>query len=42
MDDSAAACAAEPHVPFPEFEGGYVRLQSETKSKADDSKSDRK
>ena len=42
MEDAAAACAAEPHVPFPELEGGYVRLESDKKSKADDSKPDRK
>ena len=24
MEDATAACAAEPHVPFPELEGGYV------------------
>ena len=36
-DDAAAVCAAEPHVPFPELEGGYVSLQSDKKSKADDS-----
>jgi len=36
MEDAAAACAAEPHVPFPELEGGYVRLESDKKSKADD------
>ena len=35
MEDAAAACAAEPHVPFPELEGGYVRLESQQKSKAD-------
>jgi hypothetical protein len=34
MEDVAAACAAEPHVPFPELEGGYGRLESEKKSKA--------
>src|SRR5690242_5537463 len=37
MEDAAAACAAEPHMPFPELEGGYVRLESDKKSKADDS-----
>jgi hypothetical protein len=42
MEDAAAACAAEPHVPFPELEGGYVRLESQQKSKADDAKPDRK
>ena len=42
MEDAAAACAAEPHVPFPELEGGYVSLQPEKKSKSDDSKPDRK
>jgi hypothetical protein len=43
MEDAAAACAAEPHVPFPELEGGYVRLQSQSKgSKPDKSKPDRK
>ena len=43
MEDVAAACAAEPHEPFPELEGGYVRLQSESKkSKADAPKPDRK
>jgi len=41
MEDAAAACAAEPHVPFPELEGGYVRLESQQKSKAD-AKPDRK
>ena len=41
MEDAAAACAAEPHVPFPELEGGYVRLESQQKSKAD-TKPDRK
>jgi hypothetical protein len=42
MEDAAAACAAEPHVPFPELEGGYVHLESDKKSKADDAKPDRK
>jgi hypothetical protein len=42
MEDAAAACAAEPYVPFPELEGGYVRLESDKKSKADDAKPDRK
>ena len=42
MEDAATACAAEPHVPFPELEGGYVRLESDKKSKADDAKPDRK
>jgi len=42
MEDATAACAAEPHVPFPELEGGYVRLESDKKSKADDAKPDRK
>ena len=42
MEDAAATCAAEPHVPFPELEGGYVRLQSEKKSKVDGSKPDGK
>lgn len=42
MEDAAAACAAEPHVPFPELEGGYVSLQSGNKSQADVSKPDRK
>jgi hypothetical protein len=42
MEDAAAACAAEPHVPFPELEGGYVRLEAEQKSKADESKPARK
>jgi len=42
MEDAAAACAAEPHVPFPELEGGYVRLEPDKKSKADDAKPDRK
>jgi len=42
MEDAAAACAAEPHVPFPELEGGYVSLQSDRKAKADDAKPDRK
>jgi len=41
MEDAATACAAEPHVPFPELEGGYVRLESQQKSKAD-AKPDRK
>ena len=41
MEDAVAACAAEPHVPFPELEGGYVRLESQQKSKAD-TKPDRK
>jgi len=35
MEDAAAACAAEPHVPFPELEGGYVRLESQQRAKAD-------
>jgi len=43
MEDTAAACAAEPHVPFPELEGGYVRLQAQSKkSKADGSRPDGK
>ena len=42
MEDAAATCAAEPHVPFPELEGGYVRLQSEKKSKVDGSNPDGK
>jgi hypothetical protein len=42
MEDAAAACAAEPHVPFPELEGGYVSLESDKKSKADDSNPVRK
>ena len=43
MEDAAAACAAEPHVPFPELEGGYLRPQSQQKkSKADGAKPDRK
>ena len=42
MEDAAAACAAEPHVPFPELEGGYLRLQSDKKSKTDAPKPDRK
>ena len=43
MEDVAAACAAEPHVPFPELEGGYVSLKSPSKkSKADGSKPDQK
>jgi hypothetical protein len=42
MEDAAATCAAEPHVPFPELEGGYVRLEGETKSKADEPKPLRK
>ena len=43
MEDAAAACAAEPHVPFPELEGGYLRSQSQQKkSKADGPKPDRK
>ena len=42
MEDAAAACAAEPHVPFPELEGGYVSQQPEQKSKADGPKPDRK
>jgi hypothetical protein len=35
MEDAAAACSAEPHVPFPELEGGYVRLESQQRAKAD-------
>jgi len=42
MEDPAAACAAEPHVPFPELEGGYLRLQSDKKSTADDAKAVRR
>jgi hypothetical protein len=42
MEDAAAACSAEPHVPFPELEGGYVSLQSDKKSNADDAKAVRK
>jgi hypothetical protein len=43
MEDAAAACATEPHDPFPELEGGYVRLQSQSKkSKGDGPKPDRK
>jgi hypothetical protein len=42
MEDAAAACAAEPHVPFPELEGGYVRLEAEKKSKTDEPKAARK
>ncbi len=43
MEDVTAACAAEPHEPFPELEGGYVRPQSQSKkSKADVPKPDRK
>jgi hypothetical protein len=43
MEDAAATCAAEPHEPFPELEGGYVRLRSQSKkSKADAPKPDRK
>lgn len=33
MEDAAVACAAEPHVPFPELEGGYVGLQQSGKPK---------
>jgi hypothetical protein len=43
MEDAAASCAAEPHVPFPELEGGYLRPLSQSKSaKPDRSKPDRK
>ena len=42
MEDAAAACAAEPHTPFPELEGGYGSPQSGKKSQADGSKPDRK
>jgi hypothetical protein len=42
MEDAAAACAAQPHVPFPELEGGYLRLQPDNKSKTDGPKPDRK
>jgi hypothetical protein len=43
MEDAAATCAAEPHEPFPELEGGYVRSRSQSKkSKADVPKPDRK
>jgi hypothetical protein len=42
MEDAAAACAAQPHVPFPELEGGYLRLQPDKKSKTDGPKPDRK
>ena len=42
MEDAAAACAAEPYVPFPELEGGYVSLGPDKKSKADDPKPARK
>jgi hypothetical protein len=43
MEDVAAACAAEPHEPFPELEGGFVRSQSQSKkSKADTPRPDRK
>jgi hypothetical protein len=42
MEDAAAACAAEPHVPFPELEGGYLRPQSDKKSSADEAKPNRK
>jgi len=42
MEDAAAACAAEPHVPFPELEGGYLSLQPGNKSQADGLKPDRK
>ena len=41
MEDAAATCAAEPHDPFPELEGGYMQSQSK-KSKADTPKPDRK
>jgi len=42
MEDAAAACAGEPRVPFPELEGGYLRLKSDKKSKTNAPKSDRK
>ena len=43
MEDAAATCASEPHEPFPELEGGYVSLRSQSKkSKADTTKPDRK
>jgi len=43
MEDVTAACAAEPHEPFPELEGGYVRAKSQSKkSKADTPTPDRK
>ena len=42
MEDAAAVCAAEPHVPFPELEGGYLRPQSGKKSGADEAKPNRK
>jgi len=42
MEDAAVACAAQPHVPFPELEGGYLRLQPDNKPKTDGPKPDRK
>jgi hypothetical protein len=43
MEDATAACAAAPHVPFPELEGGYLRpLSQSKKSNADGPKPDHK